>query len=239
LLFIPFPSVAVVDRCLKDSLLRTLADFENLQKVTARDKQQAKDYAIRSFASEIVSNLDVIQLALKSVPEAKRTDRSSSNDLADLYTGIALTRDELQKTLKRFGVESFDPTGEKFDPNRHEAMYQVPIPDKEPGTVLDCQKIGWMIRGAFYADSLVHVVRELTHCMHNQIGCLDLHKSALYVLKSKASTREEQTTQGIGGGRGGEKQKQDHACAIDITALLHCIIREALDLHAFHDDSRS
>jgi molecular chaperone GrpE len=135
----------------QDSLLRTLADFENLQKVTARDKQQAKDYAIRSFATEIVSNLDVIQLALKSVPEAKRTDRSSSNDLADLYMGISLTRDELQKTLKRFGVEPFDPTGEKFDPNRHEAMYQVPIPDKEPGTVLDCQKVGWMIRGAYFS----------------------------------------------------------------------------------------
>jgi len=53
-----------------------------------------------------------------------------------------LTKREIEKTLARHGVKSFDPTGEMFDPNRHEALYQAPVPGKEPGSVLECQEIG-------------------------------------------------------------------------------------------------
>ena len=126
-----------------------MADFDNLQKKTALEVKKAKDYAIQKFANDLVSTLDVLQMALKSVPEAKRTPSKEdetgtthpiSQDLVDLWRGVEMTHTELEKTLGRFGAVSFDPTGEKFDPNRHEALFQLPMPDKEPNTVFDCQK---------------------------------------------------------------------------------------------------
>lgn len=60
----------------------------------------------------------------------------------DLHTGVSLTKKEIEKVLKRHGVVAFDPTGEQFDPNRHEALYQAPVPGKEAGSVLECQEIG-------------------------------------------------------------------------------------------------
>lgn len=142
----------------QDALLRNMADYENLQKITTREKALAKDFAIQSFARDLISNLDVLALALASVPEAKRTDRETNADLVSLYTGVSLTKAELEKTLKRYGVEPFDPTGEKFDPNRHEAMYQAPIPGKESGTVAECQKQGWLIRDRLLRPAAVGVV---------------------------------------------------------------------------------
>lgn len=59
-----------------------------------------------------------------------------------MHEGVSLTKREIEKTLARHGVKSFDPTGEMFDPNKHEALYQAPVPGKEPGSVLECQEIG-------------------------------------------------------------------------------------------------
>jgi molecular chaperone GrpE len=145
-----------------------VADFENLQKITQREKQKAKDYAIESFAKDIIANMDILHLALKHVPEERRTKQSSGQDsepsvadnLADLYTGVSMTANHLEKTLNRFNIKSFDPTGEKFNPNLHEALYQAPIPGKEPGTVLECSKKGWMLKDRVLRAAEVGVVME-------------------------------------------------------------------------------
>ncbi|GAA98836.1 uncharacterized protein L969DRAFT_24912 [Mixia osmundae IAM 14324] len=146
---------------LKDSLLRSLADYENLQKITTREKAAARDFAVQKLATDLVANTyDILSLALKSVPEAKRTDKANSAELVDLYTGVSLTQTELEKALRRVGVEQFDPTGEKFDPNFHEAMYQAPVPGKQPGTVLECQRKGWTIKGRLLRPAQVGVVLD-------------------------------------------------------------------------------
>lgn len=146
-----------------------MADFENLQKITTREKQKAKDYAIESFAKDIISNLDILHLALKHVPEDRRVKQPSSTEgaepsvsdtLADLYTGVSMTANHLEKTLNRFNIKSFDPTGEKFDPNQHEALYQAPIPGKEPGTVLECSKKGWLLKDRVLRAAEVGVVMD-------------------------------------------------------------------------------
>lgn len=157
----------------QDSWLRSVADFENLQKITTREKTKAKEYAIESFAKDLIENMDILHLALNTVPADKRTKaaRPSSSEsgpteadhLADLFVGVDMTAKNLEKTLSRFGVKAFDPTGEKFDPNLHEAMYQAPVPGKEPGSVLECQKKGWLLKDRLLRPAQVGVVMDTSN----------------------------------------------------------------------------
>ncbi|GAA6055137.1 hypothetical protein JCM3770_007460 [Rhodotorula araucariae] len=142
---------------LKDARLRTLADFENLQKISAREKQQAKDFALQSFAKDLISEIDILNLALRSIP-AERVSEAANSDLTGLYEGVGLLKRGLEKVLARHGIVAFDPTGEQFDPNRHEALYQAPVPGKEPGSVLECQEIGYMIKERLLRPAKVGVV---------------------------------------------------------------------------------
>jgi molecular chaperone GrpE len=73
-----------------------------------------------------------------------------------------MTREGLLKTLEKHGVVQFDPLGEKFDPNRHEALFQVPMPGKEPGTVFDTQKTGFMLRSRTLRPAQVGVVQDMS-----------------------------------------------------------------------------
>lgn len=148
---------------LKDARLRTLADFENLQKISTREKAQAKDFALTSFARDLVSSIDILSLALKSVPEHKlaphpTTDVPPNPELVQLHEGVSLTKKEIERVLKRHGVVAFDPVGEVFDPNFHEALYQAPVPGKEPGTVLETQEIGYRIKDRLLRPAKVGVV---------------------------------------------------------------------------------
>jgi len=141
------------------SRLRYLqADFLNLQRNAAREKEQQRDFAITRFATDLLETVDVLALALKSVPpEALKAEvpatpavegapKSALAHLITLHEGVELTHRVLLQTLFKYHVKPFDPTGDVFDPNRHEALYQAPIPGKEPGTVVDCQKIGYTIK---------------------------------------------------------------------------------------------
>jgi molecular chaperone GrpE len=145
------------------SRLRYLqADFLNLQRNAAREKEQTRDFAITRFAGDLLETVDVLSLALKSIPasvltstEANPPDsaRSPPPDnktpfayLQELHHGVEMTQRLLLQTLFKYQVKPFDPTGDKFDPNKHEALYQAPVPGKEPGTVIDCQKVGYTIK---------------------------------------------------------------------------------------------
>ncbi|KAH8106841.1 GrpE-domain-containing protein [Cristinia sonorae] len=160
------------------SRLRYLqADFLNLQRNAAREKEQTKDFAITRFAGDLLETVDVLALALKSVPQSvlpQPPDASSSSSstpsspsektpeayLGELYTGVEMTHRLLVQTLFKYNVKPFDPTGDVFDPNRHEALYQAPIPGKEPGTVLECQKIGYTIKDRVLRAAQVGVVQD-------------------------------------------------------------------------------
>ncbi|KAG0064717.1 Mitochondrial matrix cochaperone [Linnemannia elongata] len=144
----------------KDRLLRTLADMENLRQRTAKEVANTKDYAIQKFAKDLLDTADILNMAIKNVPEDQIAESSDNTHLKSLHTGVAMTRDELLKTFKRYGVESFDPMNEKFDPNLHQANFQVPMPGKEPGTVFDVQKIGFMIKGRVLRPAQVGVVQS-------------------------------------------------------------------------------
>jgi len=165
------------------SRLRYLqADFLNLQRNSAREKEQTRDFAITRFASDLLETVDVLALALKSVPttvvnpeSAELTTESSTPPpseasaptqktplayLQELHTGVEMTHRLLLQTLFKYHVKPFDPTGDKFDPNRHEALYQAPVPGKEPGSVIDCQKIGYTIKDRVLRAAQVGVAQD-------------------------------------------------------------------------------
>ncbi|KIL00399.1 hypothetical protein PAXRUDRAFT_821681 [Paxillus rubicundulus Ve08.2h10] len=168
------------------SRLRYLqADFLNLQRNAAREREQQRDFAISRFAGDLLETIDVLALALKSIPQsalhpkeppseepsspepasetsspATPPPESAHTHLTNLHQGVEMTHRLLLSTLFKHHVKSFDPTGEKFDPNRHEALYQAPIPGKEPGTVLECQKVGYTIKDRLLRAAQVGVVQE-------------------------------------------------------------------------------
>ncbi|VDB82973.1 unnamed protein product [Peniophora sp. CBMAI 1063] len=159
------------------SRLRYLqADFLNLQRNAAREKEQTRDFAITRFASDLLETVDVLALALKSVPAelvnppeanassspstSANADKTPTDHLRDLYNGVELTHRQLLQTLFKYHVKPFDPTGDKFDPNMHEALYQAPVPGTEAGTVLDCQKIGFTIKDRLLRAAQVGVAQE-------------------------------------------------------------------------------
>ncbi|KXN89256.1 hypothetical protein AN958_06010 [Leucoagaricus sp. SymC.cos] len=143
------------------------ADFVNLQRNSAREREQTRDFAITKFAGDLLETVDVLAIAVKSTP-SDALSKDSSETLAkthaeylqDLHTGVEMTHRLLLQTLFKYHVKPFDPTGEKFDPNIHEALYQVPIPGKEPGTIVDCQKIGYTIKDRVLRAAQVGVAQE-------------------------------------------------------------------------------
>lgn len=152
---------------LTDAVLYGKADLQNAQRRAQEEKSQASDYAITKFARDLTSSLDILNLALRSVPEQLRTapsDVTSLDDprkaIAELYSGVELTSKSILDMLKMHGVTIFDPTGEKFDPQEHEAMFQAPVPGKEPGTVLECSKVGFRIKDRILRAAQVGVVQE-------------------------------------------------------------------------------
>ena len=163
---------SVADICPQSRLRYLQADFINLQRNSAREKEQTKDYAITKFASDLLETADVLSLALKSVPPEALNSSSSPTStstpegksaqahLMELHTGVEMTHRLLLQTLFKYHVKPYDPTGEKFDPNKHEAMFQAPIPDKEPGTVFDCQTVGYTIKDRVLRAAKVGVVQD-------------------------------------------------------------------------------
>ncbi|KAI5451899.1 GrpE, mitochondrial [Naganishia albida] len=142
---------------LKSQLTYGRADFINLQRRTEQEKASTKDFAIQGFASDLLSTVDILTAALKHVNQPIPED---NKDLVALFNGVEMTKQELIKTLAKHGVVQFDPTGEKFDPNKHEALFQAPVAGKEPGTVLECQKTGYMIKSRTLRPAQVGVVQD-------------------------------------------------------------------------------
>ena len=135
--------------------------MENLRERTRKEIEHTAQFAIQKFAKDLVNTVDVLNLALNSVPDDARKDAQEKNPhLHSLYTGVSMTEAELLKTLKRFGVEQMNPLGEKFDPNKHEAIFQTAMPDKEAGTVFTVEKVGYLLNGRIIRPAQVGVVKD-------------------------------------------------------------------------------
>src|SRR5881392_2366513 len=136
-------------------MLRTLAEMENLRKRTVREVADARAYGISGFARDILDIADNLQRALDAVPaEAKE---SADPGLKALIEGVELTERSLLNTLEKNGVKKFDPSGERFDPNFQQAMYEVPDPSVPAGTVVQVVQAGYMIGDRVLRPALVGV----------------------------------------------------------------------------------
>ncbi|KOS12779.1 mge1-heat shock protein-chaperone [Malassezia pachydermatis] len=151
-------------KALSDDILYTKAELQNLQRRSAEEKKTAGDHAITRLAKDLTNSIDVLDLAIKSVPEAFHKSKDGAADservLAELFDGVSLTRKSMLDMLRTHGIEAFDPVGEKFNPTMHDALYQAPVPGKEPGSVLDCSKVGYTIKGRLLRAAQVGVVQE-------------------------------------------------------------------------------
>ena len=139
----------------RDKTLRTLAEMENLRQRTRKEVADAKTYGISGFARDVLDIADNLQRALDAVPaEAKA---NADPGLKALIEGVELTERSLLNALEKNGVRKFDPSGEKFDPNFQQAMYEVPDASVPSGTVVQVVQAGYMIGERILRPALVGV----------------------------------------------------------------------------------
>jgi molecular chaperone GrpE len=139
----------------RDKMLRTLAEMENLRKRTAREVADARTYGISGFARDVLDIADNLQRALDAVPADARA--AADPGLKALIEGVELTERSLLNALEKNGVKKFDPSGEKFDPNFQQAMYEVPDPSVPAGTVVQVVQAGYMLGERVLRPALVGV----------------------------------------------------------------------------------
>jgi len=139
----------------RDRMLRTLAEMENLRKRTQKEVADGRTYAIANFAREVLDIADSLQRALDAVPAD--TKAAADPGLKALLEGVELTERSLLNTLEKNGVKKFDPSGEKFDPNFQQAMYEVPDASVPAGTVVQVVQAGYTIGERVLRPSLVGV----------------------------------------------------------------------------------
>jgi molecular chaperone GrpE len=141
----PTPSTALEREHaeMKDRLLRTLAEMENLRKRTDREVADSRIYGVTSFARDMLGVADNMRRALEAIPPELRATAEAG--VKALIEGVDLTEREFLKVLEKNGIRQFSPQGEKFDPNLHQAMFEVPDPTVPAGSVVQVVQPGYMI----------------------------------------------------------------------------------------------
>lgn len=150
-------ALAAENAGLKDQVLRTLADMENLRRRTEREVQDASRYAVTSFARDVLSVGDNLGRALEAVSAEAR--EAGGEALKALLSGVEMTEREFVATLGKHGVRRIDPAGERFDPNLHQAMFEVPDPSVTSGTVVKVLQPGYVIGDRVLRPALVGVAK--------------------------------------------------------------------------------
>jgi molecular chaperone GrpE len=140
---------------LRDKMLRTLAEMENLRQRTRREVADSKIYGITGFARDVLDIADSLQRTIDAVPAETR--ESADPLLKSLIEGVELTERSLLSALEKNGVKKFDPQGEKFNPNFQQAMYEVPDPSVPSGTVVQVVQAGYTIGERVLRPALVGV----------------------------------------------------------------------------------
>ena len=140
---------------LTERLIRLAADMDNLRKRTERELTDARKYAVAKFAGDMLVVGDNLRRALAAVP----ADRLEAGDeiLKGLHEGVQVTEREKDRLLERNGVTRIAALGERFDPHRHQAMYEVPDPTKPAGTVVEVIQEGYQIGDRVLRAALVGI----------------------------------------------------------------------------------
>jgi len=141
---------------LTDRLLRAAAETENVRKRAERERDEIRKYAVTRFAEDMLGVADNMARALDAVDDKLRQDET----LKGLIEGVDLTAKELAAVLERHGIKAVDPMGQKFDPNLHQAMFEVDDPEAEPGTVVQVLRTGYTIGDRLLRAAMVGVAKR-------------------------------------------------------------------------------
>jgi molecular chaperone GrpE len=141
----------------KDKLLRTLADMENLRRRTDREVADARAYGVSSLARDLIGVADNLRRALEAAGESTAATEGPAKAL---HEGVELIERELLKILERHGVKRFDPQGAKFDPNFHQAIFEVCDANIPAGSVARVIQPGYMIGERVLRPAIVGVSKE-------------------------------------------------------------------------------
>lgn len=140
----------------KQDVLYAQADTQNVRRRLEKDAQDARAYAATGFARDILSVSDNLARALDSVPEAMRNDDMFKNFIA----GIEATQREINSVFDRNGITRIEAIGQPLDPNKHQAMVEIPSADAEPGIIIQEMQAGYMIRDRLLRPALVGVAKK-------------------------------------------------------------------------------
>ena len=147
----------VVD--LRDQLMRTLAEGENLRKRTIKEIEYAKKYSHITFVRDLVSSVDNLQRALQSVPDDKS---QLSEPIKNLIIGLDIVEKEIITTFEKHNLKQIYPLGEKFDYNFHQAMFEVPSNDTEQGVVVEVSQKGYLLHDRLVRPAMVGISKKIS-----------------------------------------------------------------------------
>ena len=143
---------------LESKLLTSLADNENLRKRFDREKEDLSNYVISDFAKEILSVLDNLQRAIATANLDGFEEKSGG--LSQFFEGIELTEKQIISTFEKFKINQIKSLGEQFNPNLHQAMFEVEKDDQETGTIAEVVQEGYKIGERLLRPALVGVVKK-------------------------------------------------------------------------------
>lgn len=139
----------------KAAILYAQAETQNVRRRLEKDAQDARAYAATGFARDMLSVADNLERALQAIPADLRDD----DRFKGLVTGLEATGRELTSVFERNGISKVKALGEKLDPNRHQAMMEMPTADVEPGTIVQEMQAGYVIRDRLLRPALVGVAK--------------------------------------------------------------------------------
>ncbi len=143
---------------LKDQLLRTMAEGENLRKRTLKEVDHAKKYSHISFVRDLVSSVDNLKRALDAVPEDKT---NLSEPISNLILRLEIVEKEILTTLERHNIKQISPLGEKFDYNLHQAMFEVPTKENDPGVIVEVSQNGYLLYDRLVRPAMVGISKKI------------------------------------------------------------------------------
>ena len=143
---------------LKDQLMRTLAEGENLRKRTLKEIEHAKKYSHINFVRDLVSSVDNLQRALDSVPDDKS---ALPEPVKNLIIGLDIVEKEIITNFEKHNLIQIDPLGEKFDYNFHQAMFEVPTNETEPGIIVEVSQKGYLLHDRLVRPAMVGISKKI------------------------------------------------------------------------------
>lgn len=153
----PLTVLAAENAELKDRLLRSAAEMENLRKRTEREINDTRSYAIANFARDMLGATDNLSRALMVLPNETRENADAA--MKSLIDGIEMTDREMQRLMQKNGVKPILAEGEKFDPHKHQAVFEVPDSGAPEGTVVQVMQPGFAIGERILRPAMVGVAK--------------------------------------------------------------------------------